>query len=106
MIARQWRAYATREGARRYRGHFAKDVLPELRSLDGFQTAYVLEKDQAEQVEIRVITLWASLEKIRDFAGDDISTAVVEPAAKAVLTEYWPTVEHYRATEYRVPEEK
>jgi heme-degrading monooxygenase HmoA len=95
MIARAWRGSATVEGAERYAVHFRDSVLPSLRSLDGFHTAYLMRREVDGEVEIRVLTLWASIEAIRAFAGDDLTAAVVEPAAKAALSSYDTTVDSY-----------
>ncbi|GII79054.1 hypothetical protein Sru01_40360 [Sphaerisporangium rufum] len=95
MIARIWRATATREGAAAYHRHFTTSVLPELRGLDGHRGAYLLNHDRDGHVDIEVITLWASMDAVRGFASPDVDTAVVEPAAQAVLAGYDTTVTHH-----------
>ncbi|WP_169988992.1 MULTISPECIES: antibiotic biosynthesis monooxygenase [unclassified Microbispora] len=95
MIARIWRASATREGADRYERHFTASVLPSLRDVDGHRGAYLLRRDADGRVDIQVMTLWESMDAIRRFAGDDPATAVVEPAARAVLLGYDTTVTHH-----------
>ncbi|GII01374.1 hypothetical protein Pta02_33820 [Planobispora takensis] len=42
-----------------------------------------------------MVTLWESPEAIRDFAGPDLTAAVVEPEARAVLIDYDTTVTHH-----------
>ncbi len=69
-------------------------MLPELRKLAGFSGAYLLARDDAGLVELTAHTLWESLDAIRAFAGDDITTAVVEAEAIAVLQHSDPTVVH------------
>jgi heme-degrading monooxygenase HmoA len=100
MIARAWRGSATVEGAERYAVHFRDSVLPSLRALDGFRVGYLMRREVDGVVEIRVLTVWASLEAVRAFAGDDLTTAVVEPAARAALTSYDTTVDIYEVTEH------
>jgi heme-degrading monooxygenase HmoA len=95
MVVRIWHASATAEGARRYQEHFTGTVLPDLRRLDGFQGALLLERTGDRNTEIQVITRWRSLDEIRAFAGDDTDTAVVEPAARDALLAYDTTVTHY-----------
>lgn len=104
MIARIWRATATAEGADRYREHFTGAVLPELARCDGFVGASLLEKGGAERTELQVITRWESLAKIEAFAGADLGTAVVEPAAQAVLIDYDRTVDHFTITATHQPD--
>ncbi|SEG78130.1 Antibiotic biosynthesis monooxygenase [Nonomuraea solani] len=95
MIARIWHATATPSGADAYRRHFTEAVLPELQKITGHQGAYLLQHPAAEQVDIQVITFWASLDAIRSFAGEDLDTAVVEPDAQAALLTYSATVVHH-----------
>lgn len=97
MIARIWRAAATTEGAAAYTKHFQDSVLPELRGLGGFRHAYLLNREDSGAVEIQVISVWDSLDSIRAFTGDsrDLATAVVEPAAQAVLISFDDTVSHF-----------
>ncbi|MET8161002.1 antibiotic biosynthesis monooxygenase [Sphaerisporangium sp. NPDC005289] len=95
MIARIWRATATTEGAEAYRRHFTQAVIPELSGIEGHRGAYLLNRDRDGQVEIEVITLWASMDAVRDFAAPDVDAAVVEPEAQKVLTAFDPTVTHH-----------
>jgi heme-degrading monooxygenase HmoA len=95
VIARIWRASATPEGAAGYRRHFTDAVLPDLERTSGFVGALLLEREDGERVEIQVITRWESLDAVRNFAGDDLDTAVVEPPAVAVLSEFDTTVTHH-----------
>jgi hypothetical protein len=46
-------------------------------------------------VEIVVMSRWASMEAVRGFAGATPDRAVVEPAARAVLTSFDECVAHY-----------
>jgi heme-degrading monooxygenase HmoA len=100
MIVRIWRARATTAGAEKYRDHFQQNVLPELKSINGFQKAYLLNRQHNGIVDIEVHTLWDSLEVIRTFAGPAVEAAVVEPGAQAVLASYDRTVTHFVAVEY------
>jgi heme-degrading monooxygenase HmoA len=70
-----------------------------LLSIAGFRGALLLREDRDNEVEILVLTKWASIDAIRTFAGDDISQAVVEPEAVAVLTSFDPSVRHYEVVD-------
>lgn len=94
MIVRTWTARASKAGAEAYRAYFDKTLLPQLRQLAGFSGAYLLARDDNDLVELTAHTVWASLEAIRAFAGEDITTAVVEPEALAVLVQSDSTVVH------------
>ena len=95
MVLRTFHATATGEGADAYQRFFTESVLPELRGIDGFRHAYVVRRDHGGHVEIQVLTFWESLDAIRRFAGDGLTTAVVEPGARAVLTDFDPVVTHH-----------
>jgi heme-degrading monooxygenase HmoA len=94
MIIRTWSARATQSGADSYSAYFENTLLPELRKLAGFSGAYLLARDDGGLVELTAHTMWESLDAIRAFAGDDITTAVVEPEALAVLQQSEATVVH------------
>jgi heme-degrading monooxygenase HmoA len=90
MIVRTWSATATGSGAEAYSRYFADTLLPELSKLAGFAGAYLLSRDLGKggTVELTAHTFWESSEAIRAFAGDDITVAVVEPEAQAVLADF------------------
>jgi heme-degrading monooxygenase HmoA len=95
MIARVWKGYALPENAPLYLEHLQHSVFPELDQIDGFRGANVLQKTQNGEVEFIVMTLWASMDAIHQFAGADAEVAVVAPHAQAVLSHYDSTVAHY-----------
>ena len=93
---RTWSATADAEGAGNYSRYFTGTLLPELRKLPGFEGAYLLRRDLGEDgtVELTAHTFWESAEVIRAFAGDDITVAVVEPEAQAMLLDFDRTATH------------
>lgn len=100
MIARSWTAEASPDGARRYVQHFRQKVLPVISAIEGQRGAYVLERslsedEGAEIVELRIITLWESMDAVRKFAGDDPDVAVVTAEARAILSRFDEQVAHY-----------
>jgi heme-degrading monooxygenase HmoA len=95
MIARMWRGFALPEKADDYVGHLQRSVAPELHQIAGFRGVYLLRRQSADEVEFVVLTLWESMDAIRQFAGDHPEAAVVAPAAQALFREYDPTVKHY-----------
>ena len=95
MIARVWRGIAVPEAAHDYLEHLRGTVFPELAEIAGYQGALVLRRDSATGVEFTVQTLWESIDAIRQFAGDQVETAVVAPAAQPLFRSYDPTVTHY-----------
>lgn len=99
MIARIWRSRASRNNPEGYPRHFRRNVLPELRAIEGFLGAQLLRRDAADAIEFMVLTRWASMESIRAFAGDETEKAVVEPEAVAALMDFDRTVMHYDIVE-------
>lgn len=95
MIARMWCGSAIHEKANDYMKHLQMSVIPELRLIDGFKEVYLMRRDSPEDVEFWVLTLWESMDAIRKFAGENVETAVVAPAAQALFREYDSTVKHF-----------
>jgi hypothetical protein len=95
-VVRTWSATADAEGARNYSRYFTGTLLPELRKLPGFEGACLLRRDLDGNgtVELTAHTFWASLDEIRAFAGDDITVAIVEPEARAMLLDFDRTATH------------
>jgi heme-degrading monooxygenase HmoA len=98
MIVRSWRGRAAKGNAA-YVEHFRRNVMPELREIEGFLGASLLREERAADVEFLVLTRWASMDAVRAFAGADAARAVVEPEAVAALTDYDRTVHHYEVVE-------
>ncbi|HMC88965.1 MAG TPA: hypothetical protein VKI17_05435, partial [Gemmataceae bacterium] len=78
-----------------YVAHLQQTVLPELCRIEGYGGAYILRRDVQGGVEFAIMTLWESLDAIRKFAGHDAETAVIAPAARALLRSFNSTATHY-----------
>jgi heme-degrading monooxygenase HmoA len=96
LTVRTWSATATSAGAGDYSRYFAGTLLPQLRELPGFAGAYLLRRDLGEDgtAELTAHTFWDSTEAIRAFAGDDITAAIVEPEAQAMLLDFDRSAAH------------
>lgn len=94
-ILRQWSARATEAQLPKYLEHFSKNVLPELRSVEGFLGVSVSVRHTEKEAEIFVETTWRSLDAVRAFASADLEAAVVAPEAAALLTDFDRRVRHY-----------
>jgi hypothetical protein len=96
LTVRTWSATASRTGAGDYSRYFADTLLPQLRELPGFAGAYLLRRDLGPYgtAELTAHTFWESRAAIRDFAGDDITVAIVEPEAQAMLLDFDRTATH------------
>jgi len=95
MIVRRWSAQADGSAhADAYVAHFERTVRPQLESTDGFLGATIERVHNDGGIEIVVVTRWASMDAVRGFAGEDVDLAVVEPEARAVLSEFDTRVRH------------
>lgn len=95
MIARAWRGYAAVAEDQAYPRHLLHSVRPKLEQLPGFRGLYLLRRQEAEEIEFLVLTLWDSMDAVRAFAGPEAEIAVVEPEARAALVRFDRTVSHY-----------
>ncbi len=96
MISRIWHGWTARSDADTYEDLLRAGVLPGIRGrIDGFAGAYVLRRDDGDEVEFVTVTLWDSYDAVRAFAGEDYEEAVLEPEAKKLLSRYFTRSEHY-----------
>jgi heme-degrading monooxygenase HmoA len=95
MIARHWRGWTLLQDADAYERLLKETVLPGLKAIEGYRGGYVFRKDGTEEVEFVVVNLFASLEAVRRFAGENYGVAVFEPEAKRLLSKAEPQATHY-----------
>jgi uncharacterized protein YciI/heme-degrading monooxygenase HmoA len=95
-ILRMWKGRSSPEKAADYAQHAIRKVFPQLGSIEGHKGAYLLRRSVGNAIEFLVLTLWDSMEAVRTFAGTQPSLAVVEPAARAALTDFDETATHYQ----------
>jgi heme-degrading monooxygenase HmoA len=96
MIVRLWRGQATNANADAYFRHVTGSVFPSLKALAGHRGAWLLRREVDGRTEFLAMTLWESTEAIQAFAGSDIGSAIVEPEARAVLSEFDDVAHHYQ----------
>jgi hypothetical protein len=73
-------------------------VFPALSAIAGHAGAYLLERSVGPSTEFLAVTLWDSIEAVKQFAGTDPDIAIVEPAARAVLADFDDFVRHYKVS--------
>ena len=106
MIERIWRGRATVENAPKYQKHVTEKVFSELPEIPGFRGAKLLKREVGGVVEFLAVTTWESYTAVRDFAGDNIETAIVEPAAREVLSDFDEVAAHYEVVFREDPQDK
>jgi mannose-6-phosphate isomerase-like protein (cupin superfamily) len=95
MIARRWTARAEEsDQADAYVAHFEASVRPHLKSTEGFLGVTVECVRDDAGTEIVVVSRWESMDAVRAFAGADVDLAVVDPEARAVLSQFDTRVRH------------
>jgi heme-degrading monooxygenase HmoA len=95
MIARMWHGWTKPENADAYERLLRDEMFPSMRRIQGFEGAYLLRRADGEEVEFVTVTLFASLDAVRRFAGNDYETAVLHPRAAGLLSRYDPKSVHY-----------
>ncbi len=95
MIARFWRGQATGRNAASYEKHIRETVFPSMLTMRGHLGAHLLRRAVDDQVEFVAVTLWSSLDDIRQFAGANIDLAHIEPEARRVLSGYDDFARHF-----------
>jgi heme-degrading monooxygenase HmoA len=95
MISRVWHGWTTRENADAYETLLRDEVLPGIHRVRGFKGAQVLRRDLRDEVEFVTITLFDSLEAVKQFAGEDYEAAVILPEAHRLLVRFDARSAHY-----------
>lgn len=95
MISRVWHGWTTRQTADAYETLLRNEVLPGIHRVRGFKGAQVLRRDVKDEVEFVTITLFDSLDAVKQFAGDDYEAAVIPPEAHRLLSHFDDRSAHY-----------
>ena len=94
-IIRVWYGTAYRQYADQYAQHVENDIFPLFSAMKGNSGAKVLRRNVKEGVEFIVMTIWDSMEAIKQFAKDDIEKAVVAKVAQPFFVRYDDHVTHF-----------
>ena len=95
MIARLWHGWTTRENAAAYETLLRTKILPGIHRVEGYQGAYLMRRDVPGGVEVVTLTLFASMDAVRAFAGADYEVAVVPAEARPLLVRFDQRSLHY-----------
>ena len=97
MIARIWHGKTTVSKADAYmKEYFLQTGLADYQGTEGNLGVIVLRKDETDQADFLMLTLWESADAIRLFAGDDINKARYYPEDKKYFREMESNVVHYK----------
>ena len=95
MITRIWHGCTKPENADAYHQLLTTKILPGIHRVKGYHGTCLLRRELKEEVEFITLTLWESLDAIREFAGQDYEIAVVPPEARTLLVRFDERSEHY-----------
>ncbi|NII11897.1 antibiotic biosynthesis monooxygenase [Oleiagrimonas sp. C23AA] len=100
MIARIWRGITRNDQAQAYFEHLQTAALPPLRRQRGLKQAFLLRREQGEQCEFQLITVWESDQAMRDWAGSDPERAVYSDQEDRYLLDMEPLVRLYEVADH------
>lgn len=97
MISRIWHGWTTPADADKYETLLKEEIFVGIRNrhIRGFQSIKLLRREAGEEVEFVTIMVFASLDAVREFAGQNYETAVVPREARALLCHFDERSQHY-----------
>ena len=95
MIARIWRGRTRREEADEYLDYVNRTGVPGQRGVPGNLGSMVLKRENGDEAEFLVFSLWESWDAIRAFAGERPEVPVYYPEDQKYLLEFETEVRHY-----------
>lgn len=98
MISRVWRGWTAAANADAYERLLREEILPGIRArnIAGYHGAWLYRRDVNGEAEFVTTMLFASLDAVREFAGEQYEHGVVPPAARALLARFDAISAHYQ----------
>lgn len=103
MICRIWHGWTSPANADAYEQLLRSEIFHGIaaRGIAGYRGIELLRRPAADSVEFVTLMWFDSLEAVRAFAGADYETAVVPPAARALLERFDARSAHYEVRQPR-----
>ena len=95
MIARIWHGVTLAEKADEYYQFLQQSGIADYQLVDGNRSVQVLRRIEGDKAHFLLITLWDSMDAIKNFAGDNPEKAKYYPEDKDYLLEFEEYVSHY-----------
>ena len=95
MIARIWHGKTSVAKSEQYKKFLLEVAVNDYRSVAGLQGLQFLHRIEKEEAHFTLITLWPSVEVIKEFAGEDYEKAKYYPEDKNFLLAFEEKVTHY-----------
>jgi heme-degrading monooxygenase HmoA len=87
MIARIWHGRTDASKADEYAQFTIERATPDYGSVDGLQKLYFLRRIDGDVAHFVLVTLWDSMDSVKEFAGQDAEKAKYYPEDDAFLLE-------------------
>jgi heme-degrading monooxygenase HmoA len=94
-IARIWRGRTLAAKADAYEAYLFSSGISKILQTRGNLGVTVLRRQDGQETEFLVISIWESLDAVKRFAGKDYEKTVVLDRDRDYLLEVEPTVRHY-----------
>ena len=96
MISRIWHGWTPKAKADEYQSLLEAEILPGIAAGSaGFVGVSVLRAEEETETAFVTVTLWESLDAVREFLGEDYERSYVLPEAQALLSRYDERAAHY-----------
>ena len=102
MIARIWRGRTRSQQATSYEAYVRETGVAAQTATPGNRGSLVFTRRDGEETEFLVLSLWESMDAVREFAGDPPEVAVYYPEDERYLLEFEPEVRHYAVSTYQL----
>ncbi len=87
MIVRTWHGRTRLADADSYESFMKTRAAPDYGSVDGLQRIFFTRRDEGDVSHFLLITVWDSIEAVKNFAGDNPSVAKYYPEDDEFLLE-------------------
>lgn len=103
MIARTWHGRVPAEKSAAYAEFLDNKGIRDYLATHGNAGVYVMRRIEKDVAHFLLISLWDSMESIRQFAGQNADQAYYYPEDKDFLLEFEPNVQHYEILNFEKP---
>jgi heme-degrading monooxygenase HmoA len=98
MIARTWHGITRAADSNTYAEFLQRVAVGDYRGTPGNRGVYVLRRLDGDRAHFLLLTLWDSMESVKQFAGPEPEKAVYYPEDDHFLLGKEPHVTHYEVT--------
>jgi heme-degrading monooxygenase HmoA len=104
MIVREWRGVTSSSKSEAYTEYLSATGVKECLATPGIRGVFVLRRAQPDDTtEFVFVSLWDSMDAIRQFAGQEVERAVYYPEDREFLLNMDPNVAHYELVRWEQP---